>query len=395
MILHLDMDAFYASVEQRDRPELRGKCVIVGGASKRGVVTTASYEARQYGVRSAMPMFEARRRCPSGIIVPGRMARYKEISRRVMACLKQFSPQVEQVSIDEAYMDISGCARLHGSPFAMGRSIKAAVQDKVQLTCSVGIAPLRFLAKIASNLDKPDGLTVIPADAVMTFIDQLPIHKVPGVGPQAMKKLAPLGITFLGQVRDHKIETLKHRLGKFGYRLAALAHGTDETPVTPSVAAKSFSAETTLAEDLSDRTRLLRRLLHQAEDVGRQLRSHGVKARTVTLKVKYADFQQITRSTTLPRPFQSAGVLYKEAGRLLDAGLLRRKVRLIGLGASNLVAPDTPAQLELFPTDRTPNPNWDNLDQAVDAINTKFGRHTVNKATLVKSACKPAPDGDA
>jgi DNA polymerase-4 len=395
MILHLDMDAFYASVEQRDHPELRGKCVIVGGASNRGVVTTASYEARQFGVRSAMPMFEARRRCPSGIIVPGRMVRYKEISRRVMACLKQFSPQVEQVSIDEAYMDISGCARLHGSPLAMGRSIKAAVQDEVQLTCSIGIAPLRFLAKIASDLDKPDGLTVIPADGVMTFIDQLPIHKVPGVGPQAMKKLAPLGITLLGQVRDHKIETLKHRLGKFGYRLAALAHGTDETPVTPSVAAKSFSAETTLAEDLSDRTRLLRRLLHQAEDVGRQLRSHGVKARTVTLKIKYADFQQITRSTTLSRPFQSAGVLYAQAGRLLDPGLLRRKVRLIGLGASNLVAPATPAQLELFPTDRTPNPNWDNLDQAVDAINTKFGRNTVNKATLIDPACKPRPDGDA
>ena len=179
MILHLDMDAFYASVEQLDHPELRGECVIVGGSSPRGVVTTASYEARRFGVRSAMPMFDARRRCPDGIVMPGRMPRYKEISRRVMARLRQFSPLVEQVSIDEAYMDIKGCERLYGPPAAMGATVKQAVWEEVHLTCSIGMAPVRFLAKIASDVHKPDGLTIIAADQVRPFIDRLAIDKVP------------------------------------------------------------------------------------------------------------------------------------------------------------------------------------------------------------------------
>ncbi|MBL0715163.1 MAG: DNA polymerase IV [Desulfosarcina sp.] len=383
MILHLDMDAFYASVEQLDRPELRGQCVIVGGASNRGVVTTASYEARRYGVRSAMPMFEARRRCPSAIIVPGRMHRYKEISRLVIERLRQFSPLVEQVSIDEAYLDISGCERLHGTPGEMGATIKKAVHNEVQLTCSIGIAPLRFLAKIASDINKPDGLTIIPAAQVMPFIDRLPIHKVPGVGPKSLQKLENMGITMLGNVRRLKTERLVNRLGKFGYRLAALANGEDRTPVTPSTPAKSFSSEVTLTQDLSDRSVLLRHILHQAEDVGRQLRRHGLKARTVTLKIKYTNFRQITRSATLPQAVQSSEVLYEQAARLLVPNLLQQKIRLIGMGASNLVAVRTPAQLDLFNNSHHKPRHWNSVDQAVDAINIKFGRNTVNKANLI------------
>ena len=388
MILHLDMDAFFASVEQLDHPELRGQCVIVGGSSKRGVVTTASYEARRFGVRSAMPMFEARRRCPHGIIVPGRMRRYKEISREVMARLRQFSPLVEPVSIDEAYMDIKGCERLYGPPAKLGAAVKQAVRDEVQLTCSIGIAPVRFLAKIASDANKPNGLTIIPADEIMPFIDRLPIHKVPGVGPKAVERLQTLGIKTLGHVRRIKQDTLTHRLGKFGHRLIHLAHGEDDTPVTPWTAPKSFSSETTLEENLSDRERLLRQLLHQAEDVGRQLRNHGAKARTVTLKIKYADFRQITRSSTMPHPFQSSEVLYEQAARLLNPDLLQQEIRLIGLGASNLVADRTPEQMSLFEVDPTGSVDWDSVDQAVDAINEKFGRNTVNKANLIDPTAK-------
>jgi DNA polymerase-4 len=392
MILHLDMDAFYAAVEQRDRPELRGKCVIVGGSTRRGVVTTASYEARRFGIRSAMPMFEARRRCPHGIIIPGRMERYKEVSRMVMARLKTFSPLVEQVSIDEAYMDIGGCERLYGTPAEMGRAVKQAVRDEVRLTCSIGIAPLRFLAKIASDLRKPDGMTVIPAAQVMSFIDELPIQKVPGVGPKAMQKLMSIGVTTLGQIRAYPAEALNRRLGKFGYRLMALAHGEDDTPVTPVSQAKSFSSETTLPQDLSDRRALLRQLLIQSEDVGRQLRRHGVKARTVTIKIKYADFRQITRSTTLSRPFQSADVLYVQADRLLTERLLHQRVRLIGVGASNLVDAGTPQQMDLFPPDHMHAAHRAELDQTLDAINFKFGRDTVSRANLIGPL--PEPDDD-
>ena len=383
MILHLDMDAFFASVEQRDRPELRGQCVIVGGSSQRGVVTTASYEARRYGVRSAMPMFEARRRCPHGIVVPGRMHRYKAISQRVMGRLKAFTPLVENVSIDEAYMDISGCERLHGPPARMGRAIKKAILEEVRLTCSIGIAPVRFLAKIASDFHKPDGMTIITPEQVMPFIDRLPIQKVPGVGPKALTTLNKMGIHTLGQIRHQRPETLDRRMGKFGARLMTLAHGLDETPVNPSGKAKSFSSEGTLARDLCDRDLLRQQILQHAEDVGRQLRRHGAKARTVTLKIKYHDFRQITRSTTLAKPFQSSADLFQAACRLMDDELLRQKIRLIGVGASNLVASRTPAQMDLFSTAASgPGSDWDSVDQALDAINIKFGRDTINRANL-------------
>jgi DNA polymerase-4 len=383
MILHLDMDAFFASVEQLDRPELKGKCLIVGGASPRAVVTTASYEARKFGVRSAMPMFEARKRCPHAIIVPGRMARYKEISGQVMALLGDFTPLVEPVSIDEAYLDISGCERLFGSLETIGAAIKKTIFTRLHLTCSVGIAPLRFLAKIASDLQKPDGLTVITPDQVAAFIDRLPIHKIPGVGRKAQGKLGDIGVKTLGQVRGYPIALLERHLGKFGHRLAELAQGIDPTPVTPFTPAKSFSAEVTLSRDTRQRAELLGYLLRQADDVGRQLRRHGVRARTVTLKLKYADFHQITRSATLKNPTQTSETVYEQAAALLASDLLLQPVRLVGVGASNLVSADVPRQLDLFATPQVQRADWEKIDRAVDAINLKFGGRKVEKGSLI------------
>lgn len=383
MILHLDMDAFFASVEQLDRPELKGKCLIVGGNSPRAVVTTASYEARKFGVRSAMPMFEARKRCPHAVIVPGRMARYKEISGQVMALLSDFTPLVEPVSIDEAYLDIGGCDRLFGSPAAIGTAIKKNIFSRLHLTCSVGIAPLRFLAKIASDLQKPNGLTIITPDQVSAFIDQLPIQKIPGVGEKAQEKLATLGVQTLGQIRHFPVPTLVRHLGKFGHRLAELAQGIDATPVTPSTPAKSFSAEATLAQDTRLRQELMVHLLRQADDVGRQLRRHGVRARTITLKLKYADFHQITRSATLKTPTQASETIYQQAAVLLDPDLLNQPVRLVGVGGSNLVPAETPRQLDLFAAPQAKRADWDKVDRAVDAINLKFGGKKVEKASLI------------
>jgi DNA polymerase-4 len=385
MILHIDMDAFFASVEQLDNPELRGKCVIVGGTSGRGVVTTASYEARRYGVHSAMPMFEARRRCPHGIIVPGRMARYKSISRQIMHLLQSFTPHVEPVSIDEAYLDISGGHRLFGPPERVGRSIKHKILQDTGLTCSIGAAPLRFLAKIASDMEKPDGLTMIRQEEVPGFIAQLPVRKIPGVGKVTHDQLTRMNLNTLGDVRRYPADLLINRLGKFGYRLIALSRGEDPTPVSPHSPAKSVSSENTLAQDTRDSSILRKHLLHHAEDVGRQLRRLQLKARTITLKIKHADFHQITRSKTLAHPTQAAEVIFKQADHLYNDYSLRQKVRLIGVGASNFVSAATPVQTEMFPDKERGAWGLETIDHTVDAINEKFGPGRISKASLMAS----------
>ena len=385
MILHIDMDAFFASVEQKDHPELRGKCIIVGGKSERGVVTTASYEARRYGVHSAMPMFEARRRCPHAIIVPGRMARYKSISREIMNLLRDFTPHVEPVSIDEAYLDISDGYRLFGPPERVARSIKNRILHATGLTASIGAAPLRFLAKIASDLEKPDGLTIIRPKEVPSFIAQLPVEKIPGVGKVTHDQLTRMNLVTLGDVQRFPHDMLISRLGKFGHRLIALSRGEDPTPVTPHSAAKSVSSESTLAQDTIDRAILHDLLLHHAEDVGRQLRRLHLKARTVTLKIKHADFHQITRSRTLHRPIQAAEPIFKQADQLFDQYPLSKSVRLIGVGASNFIAAATPVQTELFPDRDGSALSWEKIDHTVDAINDKFGQGRISKASLVAS----------
>ncbi len=383
MILHMDMDAFFASVEQFDHPELRGKCVIVGTATDRGVVTTASYEARRFGVHSAMPAFQARRLCPQGIFVPPRRERYAEVSARIMATLETVSPRVEPVSIDEAYMDITGCGRLFGTPDRIGRRVKDRVCEETGLTCSVGIAPVKFLAKIASDMEKPDGLTVICPDAVPEVIAALPVEKVPGVGKTTAALLHGLGIRTLGDVNRYSEGQLSARLGKFGPRLLRMARGEDDSPVIVSEESRSMGSETTLAADTMDPECLRRMLLAQSETVARRLRRHGLRAKCITLKLKHDDFTQITRSTTLACPVQSGRAIHAAVVELLSAYRLPRPVRLIGVGASRLLPEGSPVQQSLFPSETAEPKDWDQADRAVDAIAEKFGRDTVRRASLI------------
>jgi DNA polymerase-4 len=371
------MDAFYASVEQLDNPELTGKCVIIGGSTNRGVVSSASYAARKFGVRSAMPIVTARKRCPEGIFIRPRIDRYKEVSREIMQILTRFSPVVEPVSIDEAYLDCEGCDRLHGSPAQMAVAIKQTIRKETGLTCSVGGAPHKFLAKIASDLKKPDGLHLIKLEEISDFISSLPINKVPGVGKTTRQKLYQIGIHTLGQVRDYPEAFLCRHFGKFGKRLKELAHGVDRSKVSLSAERKSVSTETTLTEDTSDRDLLAAKLRSQAETIGRQLRKMGVKARTITLKVKHDDFHQITRNTSLSHPTQTTADIYRQSLCLLQAYQDRRKVRLIGIGASGLVAYGTPVQQSLFADDDDGKKHWDQVDRVMDAIAERYGKPMV------------------
>lgn len=381
-ILHVDMDAFFASVEQLDNPALRGRCVVVGG-THRGVVAAASYEARRFGIHSAMPIFQAKRKCARLIIVPPRRARYAQLSHRIMDLLRTFTPLVEPVSIDEAFLDITGCGRLHGPVRQTALAIKTRIRQTTGLTCSVGAAPNKFLAKIASDMDKPDGLTVIAPEQVPDFIRDLPIEKVPGVGQQARQQLAALGVARLGQVADLPASLLVRRLGVYGHRLLALSHGRDETPVKPECAPKSVSSETTLERNTAERSVLSARLLSQSETVARQLRQHRVGARTITLILKTGDFQRHSRSRTLDRAVRSSEEIYQIAVALLDAYALTQPVRLVGVGAGALQPDSVPVQQQLFGESETPAPRrWEALDRTLDAISAKFGRQAVGRGTL-------------
>jgi DNA polymerase-4 len=382
MILHIDMDAFYASVEQLDNPWLKGKCVIVGGTSNRGVVSASSYEARRFGVRSAMPIFQARQRCPDGVFIPPRMARYKEVSKKIRAILREFSPQVEVVSIDEAYMDISGGQRLQGDPEMVAMDIKNEIQKNLGLTCSVGVAPAKFLAKVASDMDKPDGLTIIRPQEVHQFIASLPVQKVPGVGKKTFLQLESMGIKTLGDVEKFPDKILLDRLGKFGQRLIALSSGMDHCRVTPWSPHKSISSERTLGEDTRDKKLLYKYLLRQAEEVARQLRKANVKAKTITLKLKHADFKQYTRSKTFDTPTRSSETIYRYAVSLLDNYRLTQKIRLIGVGTSGFKSAGQPVQLDLFDRVKENDNTWETVDRTVETITKKFGRDAIKRGTL-------------
>ena len=382
VILHIDMDAFYASVEVLDNPDLAGKPVAVGGVSGRGVVAAASYEARKFGVRSAMPMFMALEKCPELLVVRPRKERYKKVSRRLMEILGGFSPLVEKVSIDEAFMDVSGCGRLWGTPEEIAVEIKKKIARETSLTCSVGGAPLKFLAKIASDMDKPDGLTIISQKMLRDFIEDLPVKKVPGVGPQTEAVLERLGVKTLGDVSLLSEAYLSKKLGKFGIRLKELSMGIDRSKVVPFAPVKSVSAEETLAFDTADIRILKKYLLEQAEDVARQLRGHGLKARTVSVKIKTSDFVQSTKSRTLKKPSHSSKVLYYEGCLLLEAFSISGKLRLIGLGASGLTNEKRPVQLEFFGDDDAKDDNWEKVDRAADAIAERFGKDILRRAVL-------------
>ena len=382
MILHIDMDAFYASVEQLDNPWLKGKCVIVGGTSNRGVVSASSYEARRFGVRSAMPIFQARQKCPDGVFVPPRMERYKEVSKKIMAILREFSPQVEVVSIDEAYMDVSGSQRLHGDPETVAMNIKNEIKKKLGLACSVGVAPGKFLAKVASDMDKPDGLTIIPPQEVHQFIESLPVQKVPGVGKKTFLQLESMGIKTLGDVNKFPDKMLLDRLGKFGHRLIELASGRDHSTVTPWSPHKSVSSERTLGEDTRDKKLLHKYLLKQSVEVARQLRKANFRARTITLKLKHADFKQFTRSKTISTPTRSSETIYQHAASLLDNYELTQKIRLIGVGTSGFKSAGQPVQLDLFDRVKKSDQTWEKVDRTLESITNKFGRDAIKRGTL-------------
>ncbi len=382
MILHIDMDAFFASVEELDNPLLKGKCVIVGGQSERGVVSAANYAARKLGVHSAMPVFQAREKCPEAIFLPPRMGRYKEVSAKFMAILREFSPLVEPVSIDEAYVDIKGCGRLFGGINEIALSIKKRIRERLNLSCSLGAAPNKFLAKIASDMDKPDGLTIIMPENVQQFIGSLPIHKVPGVGKNTQDRLKLLGIRTLGDVKKYPAEILQKKFGKFGRRLMELADGIDRSVVIPVSKTKSVSAEETLLRDTYDKQVLRKYILKQAERVGRELRKLDVKARTISVKIKHSDFKQITRSATIQGPTQSSEVIIREAFQLLENYRMPKEARLIGVGVSNLVSEAEPVQADIFESHDSENSNWEKLDEAIDTITGKFGADVIKRASL-------------
>ncbi len=383
MILHVDMDAFFAAVERLDDPALAGCCLVVGSDSRRGVVAAASYEARRFGIHSAMPMFQARRLCPDLVIVPPRRARYQQVSRAIMAHLGDYTPLVEKVSIDEAYLDVGGCHRLFGPPAQMAARIKSSIRERFGLTCSIGGAPLKFLAKIASDMHKPDGLTLIASEEVDAFIAALPVARIPGVGRRTQEQLEKMGLYHMADVRRMPTEALARRMGKFGRRLHALSRGVDRSRVQPWQPVKSISEEKTLSRDISDRADLNRIILQQAEDVGRRLRASGLKARIVSLKLKFADFQQLTRRTTLESPTRSSTVIYTRAVDLLGSVSLGKKVRLVGVGVGGLQSVTTPQQACLFGDDEVASEEWERVDDAVDAVASRFGPDAVRKGTLL------------
>lgn len=384
MILHVDMDAFFASVEQLDDSKLVGKCVIVGGMSNRSVVSAASYEAREFGVHSAMPMYKARRMCPDAVILPPRMKRYKDLSRQIMAILKNLSPLVEPVSIDEAYVDITGCERLYGDPTSIAGKLKEEIKNTVHLNCSIGVAPNKFLAKIASDMDKPDGLKIIMPEEASMFIKSLPVGKVPGVGKKAKRELDSLGIITLGDVCNYPNNVLVQKMGKFGKRLTELSACIDHTQVISDRYRKSVSCEETLAGDTKDKFLLKNLVLKFSEDVGKGLRTLGVRAKTIQLKIKHVDFQQVSRSVTLLKPTQSSEVIFAEAAKLLEKYILKKNVRLIGVGASGFVPAETPTQMHLFSEPKKKDDNWERVDNVIDKIEKKYGDSIVQRASLCK-----------
>jgi DNA polymerase-4 len=387
-ILHIDMDAFYAAIEQLDNPTLKGKPVIVGGGM-RGVVSTASYEARVFGVHSAMPMFQARRLCPHGIFLPVRMKVYQDVSARIMAYLNATSPIVEQVSIDEAYLDLTGTERLLGDPVFLAKRIKEWILNETGLTCSIGIAPNKFLAKIASDWKKPDGLTVIDEDQIERFLADLPVGKLPGVGQSALRLLQDLGINRVGQLSGLPERILARKFGKFGCRLAELSRGVDSSEVVPHSEPKSISSEDTLEEDTEDLTVLKNHIMAQAEAVGKRLRRSGLQARTITLKLKYSDFRLITRSRTIERSTDSTRVIADTASELLEREKRVLKVRLIGVGVSHFER--SVQQLPLFERSTHEDQKQTRLDRAIDAVSERFGRDILKRG---RSPIGGIHDGD-
>ena len=389
-IAHVDMDAFYASVEQRDRPELRGLPVIVGADPKgRGVVSACSYEARVFGVRSAMPISRAYRLCPHGVYLPVDMGKYARVSTEIMAILGAFSPLVEPVSVDEAFLDLTGTETLWGLPGDAVRRIKTRIREETGLTASAGLAANKFVAKVASDLEKPDGLVLVEAGREPEFLAPLPIERLWGVGKATAKELQTLGVATIGQLQRLAPAVLAARLGPHGPDLLALAFGRDARPVEPFSPPKSMGAETTFGRDCRDVATLEDTLRGQAERVARELRAEGLAACRVTLKLRWADFRTLTRSYT-GDPTQDGLEIYRRAALLLARERLIQPVRLIGVSASTF-KPEAHGQLPLLDPAAV---RRERLARAVDRITGRFGRSAIIPARLVNRLDPDEPDAE-
>ncbi len=377
-ILHVDLDAFFASVEQRDRPELRGRPVIVGGdPGARGVVSAASYEARRFGVHSAMPLRTAAALCPEGVFLPVNGAKYRAASRAVMEILGRYTPRVEQVSIDEAFLDVAGSEALFGPPPAIAAAIRAAIRSEVGLTASVGVATTKLVAKIASDLRKPDALVVVPAGDEAAFLAPLPIARLWGVGAQTRAALAEYGVRTIGDLAAVDPALLVRRLGRHGATLVERARGVDPSPVTGEAEAKSVSHEHTFDVDTSDADEIERTLLALSEGVAARLRAGGVRASTIAVKVRDSAFRTVTRQRTLAEPTDLAEPIWHVALDLARPEIKGRRIRLVGVGAHGL---GEPAQLGLFAPD---DDRRRRAVEATDAVRLRFGERAVTRARLL------------
>ena len=389
------MDAFYAAVEVREDPSLLGKPVVIGHRGRRGVVSTCSYEARRFGVRSAMPSVTAERLCPSAVWLPGRMSLYVEVSHRIREVLERYSPLVEPLSIDEAFLDLTGIARDLSDGRRIAAEIKREIRDRERLTGSAGVAPNKFLAKVASDLEKPDGLVVFPLEEVPTRLWPLPVERLWGVGPKTAERLRANGIARIADVAGAGADRLARILGEgSAEHLLALAHGRDDRVVQPGREAKSISEERTYGEDLTRPADVDKALLARADGVARELRHEGLVARTVHLKVRTGDFETVTRSRTLSEPTDLAEVLLEAARELFrDRIALRgRGVRLLGVGVSGL-EPAGAGQAALFGDER--REKLRSLAKTADELREKFGRAALARARLIAQPKTTGTDADA
>ncbi|MEL7500055.1 MAG: DNA polymerase IV [Planctomycetota bacterium] len=398
MILHVDMDAFYASVELRDQPHLRGLPVVVGGSPQgRGVISAASYEARKFGVYSAMSSAQALRLCPNLVFAKSRMDHYAAISKQIREIFFRFTSLVEPLSLDEAFLDVSGSQRLFGDSITIGKTIQKAIDVELNLPASVGVAPNKYLAKVASDLKKPNGFVVVEPDAVDAFLEDLDIARVWGIGPKTAKKFHALGVRTIGQLKRLPKGTLKQSFGLNADHFWRLSRGLDTRPVVPDRIAKSVSHETTFAQDIETLEPLQAWAIELADQVGRRLRRHNIFGKTIQLKLRFHDFRTITRSATLEQRSQTTQVIADQVKQLLNAAWTAEPmpIRLIGVGVSNL-SRDAQQQLHLF--DQDEKDKSDRVDSAADAIRDKFGGSAVQRASSLKHGirhrARPKPEDE-
>ena len=378
VILHVDMDAFYASIEQRDNPDLRGKAVVVGGGANRGVVAAASYESRVFGIRSAMPMAEACRRCPDLVRVAPRMAHYRDVSRKIFAVFNEFTPLVEGLSLDEAFLDVTSSRRLFGSGRRIGLAIKDRIRECTSLTASVGVAANKLVAKIASDLDKPDGLVVVGPGQVNAVLDPLPVSAIPGIGKRTLERLDTVGVHTIAELRRAPDRDLEPVFGRFTRKTRERASGIDDRPVITARSEKSISNEQTYEADLCNRRDMERQLLRLTERTAGRLRKAALSAGTVQIKIRQSDFSTFTRQKRLKPPGNGTDQIYAVARELLAAWLNGNpdaRIRLLGVGCSSLAPAEQP---DLFGDGYSGQAS--EFDRAIDEIRDRFGSDSVARA---------------